>query len=189
MRETLDDLRALVANEVGLPPNSLPRSLALSTQPNRSLTAPSPLHSYSDDDCRELEEYRKHTQSTSPATSPADVREERVRRRKEFRDDVHLKTFKCLQTTLNLQRIHTSPYNFNCLAFSTFGAAGLLDPSAPDAASRVAGDAARAQIHDELVPHLPTSATDQYAWHAGLTRAQAQAIFEVRGRSVTTCDQ
>jgi hypothetical protein len=109
-------------------------------------------------------------------------RAKRAEQRKAYRADEHFANYRQFKRTLQLRRIHTSSSNFNCLAFSTFGAAGRLSPSAPDAASRAAGDATRKQIHDELMKRLSRfshNASD--VWHGGLSRTDAESIFRVCG--------
>ena len=86
-----------------------------------------------------------------------------------------------LRGDLGMRRSSTSGLHFNCLANSTYGGgAGYFDPSVPDAAACKASDAARDEIHKELMLRLPRwSNKHPCDWHGGMSRAEAQAIQEV----------
>ena len=114
----------------------------------------------------------------------AQERAKRDAQRKAYRADEHFFNYRQFKQALNVRRVHTSPSNVNCLAFSTFGAAGLLNPSAPDAASKAAGNDARKEIHTELMKRLPRfSQNASDAWHGGLSRSEGERFSRCVVRS------
>ena len=85
-------------------------------------------------------------------------------------------SLKELECELELKCASTSGYHNNCLIFSTYGSAGLLDSNPANPAS-VNTDAIREEIHYELLDKLPEEPSN-LSFKTALTRSRAIEIFE-----------
>ena len=85
-----------------------------------------------------------------------------------------------MTSDLQLRRVPTSGYNFNCLANATYGSLGRFDPSVSTAEDRVASDAARREIHMRLMQRLESADLNESpSWHQGFSLIDAERIFKV----------
>ena len=84
---------------------------------------------------------------------------------------------------LRLRQVATSPYNYNCLAFSCLMAAGQIAPtSSAQEAARHRSDLERLYTHEEVMRQLPAEADSCLSgnahWWAGQTSENLTRILE-----------